>query len=555
MGSLGGGLCYNNVAFSQFQTPLKIRSWSTYRIHKKFFQRANMPLQAKMKMDPEMEIGEVDPRLFGSFVEHLGRSVYGGIYEPNHPYADEEGLRSDVLEMVRELNLPIVRYPGGNFVSGYNWEDGIGPKENRPKRLELAWRTIETNQFGLNEFVGWCRKARTAPLMAVNLGTRGPDAARALLEYCNHPGGSAWSDLRRSHGFPKPHAIQTWCLGNEMDGPWQIGAKTADEYGRIACETAKVMKWVDPTIELVACGSSNKSMPTFGTWEAEVLDHTYEHIDYISLHQYYGNFDGNTAHFLANSVGMDQFIQSVISTCDRAKARKRSQKSINLSFDEWNVWYHSQEADRLIPAWSVAPHQLEDVYNMEDALLVGCMLITLLRHADRVKIACLAQLVNVIAPIMTSSGGLAWRQTIFYPFRDTSLFGRGRALDLRPQSPMYDDSEFGSVPYLETMGILSEGSDSLVIFAVNRSLDEAMELTADLQNLSGYQVIEHRCLSHPDTKAVNNADKPNKVHPRQLEGAICVDAQLKAMLPPASWNVIRLQKQPISSGSSSKNVI
>jgi alpha-N-arabinofuranosidase len=296
-------------------------------------------LKARITLDKDFTIGTVDPRLFGCFVEHLGRCVYEGIYEPGHPMADEEGFRTDVLDLVRELDMPVMRYPGGNFVSGYRWEDGVGPKAGRPRRMDLAWKSIETNQFGLNEFVSWCRKARTAPMLAVNLGTRGPAAARDLVEYCNVASGTAWSDLRRTHGHAAPHNVKLWCLGNELDGPWQMGHKTAGEYGRVACETAKLMKWTDPAIELVACGSSGRGMPTFGAWEAEVLDHTFDHVDYLSIHTYYGNPAGDTPSFLAQPEEMNDFIREVAATCDFVAAKRRSRKRIQLSFDEWNVWY------------------------------------------------------------------------------------------------------------------------------------------------------------------------------------------------------------------------
>ena len=429
---------------------------------------------ARITLHPEYQIGAVDPRLYGSFIEHLGRAVYGGIYEPGHPAADEAGFRQDVLALVKELGVPVVRYPGGNFVSGYNWEDGIGPKEERPTRLDLAWRTLETNQFGLDEFVQWCRKANSSPMMAVNLGTRGADAARTLVEYCNHPGGTYWSDLRKTNGAPDPHAIKLWCLGNEMDGPWQICAKTAEEYGRLACETAKAMKWVDPGIELVACGSSNRGMPTFAAWESTVLEHTYPHIDYISLHTYYGKRNNDTLDFLAHAVDMDRFISSVVATCDYAKAKQRSKKDIHLSFDEWNVWYHSNESDSKMEPWQIAPPLLEDNYTFEDSLLVGCMLITLLKHADRVKIACLAQLVNVIAPIMTAKNGACWRQTIYYPFMHASRYGRGIAMNLNAQCPSYENKEFGNVPYLESVATLNPEDELAYDFCRQSKLDRPL---------------------------------------------------------------------------------
>ena len=501
-----------------------------------------MSIQATITLDRDSRIGEIDPRLYGSFIEHLGRAVYGGIYEPGHPTADDEGFRTDVLDLVRALNVTIVRYPGGNFVSGYDWEDGVGPRSARPSRLDLAWRSLEPNQVGVNEFVSWCRKAGAEPMMAVNLGTRGPDAARRLVEYCNHSGGSAWSDQRRAHGYAAPHGIKLWCLGNEMDGPWQIGAKTAEEYGRVACETAKVMKWVDPTIELVVCGSSHLAMPTFGQWEITALNHTYEHVDYISLHTYYGNRDGNTPRFLGRSVQMDQFIAKVVRICDDIKARKGGKKDIHLSFDEWNVWYHSNEADRKQEPWQVAPPLLEDIYNFEDALVVGCMLITLLKHADRVKIACLAQLVNVIAPIMTVTGGGAWRQTIYYPFLHASNLGRGTALDLRAQSPVYDDPEIGPIPYLEAVGTLDPAQEALTLFAVNRSPEQDLTLTGDLRGFAGYRVAQHTALRHDDPHATNTLAHPNAVTPSALPVAPGDGKSLHITLPRFSWNVVRLVK-------------
>jgi alpha-N-arabinofuranosidase len=501
-----------------------------------------MPSTVSLTLAPDRPIGAVDPRLFGSFIEHLGRAVYNGIYEPTHPTADAGGFRQDVLDLVRDLHMPIVRYPGGNFVSGYDWEDGIGPCDQRPRRLDLAWMSIETNQFGVDEFVDWCHAANTAPVLAVNLGTRGIEAARNMIEYCNFPGGTLWSDKRRANGHAEPHKIKVWCLGNEMDGPWQIGAKTADEYGRLATETAKVMKWVDPSVELVACGSSNSRMPTYAGWEATVLDHTYAHVDFLSLHTYYGNRDDNTPNFLAKSIDMDRFISAVIAICDYIQAKKRSKKTLYLSFDEWNVWFHSNAADKAMEPWQVAPPLLEDLYTMEDALLVGAMIITLLRHADRVKMACLAQLVNVIAPIMTVNDGPAWRQTIYYPLYHGSRYGRGVALDVGVQSSTYADTEFDAVPYVDAVATWDEAAGTATVFAVNRNLSEPMPLAGDARAFGGYRVIEHITLTHPDLKAANTQDQPNRVTPQTNGDATLADGRLTASLPPASWNVIRLAK-------------
>ena len=406
--------------------------------------------EARVTIDRDFSIAETDPRLFGAFVEHLGRCVYGGLYEPGHPDADERGFRRDVLELVRELAPTIIRYPGGNFVSGYNWEDGVGPVENRPRRLDLAWMSTEPNTFGTNEFMDWCQAAGVEPMMAVNLGTRGPDDARRLLEYCNFPGGTELSDLRRAHGWEKPHNVKFWCLGNEMDGPWQMETKTAWEYGRIASEAAKLMKWIDPTIELAACGSSSRNMPTFGAWEDTVLEHSFEHVEYISLHTYLNNYADDTPAFLASPDLMDSFIEEVVAIADAVSARRRSSKRIMLSFDEWNVWYRTRRKNegRVKLGWPVAPQILEEIYNMQDALAFGGACISLLNHADRVKSACLAQLVNAIAPIMTETGGPAWRQTIFYPFKDMSTLGRGTVLQTKVDSPTLRDDILRSARYI-----------------------------------------------------------------------------------------------------------
>ena len=495
-------------------------------------------MKATLRLNRRDTVGEVDKRLFGSFIEHLGRAVYGGIYDPGSPLSDEEGFRKDVIELVRQLDVPIVRYPGGNFVSGYNWEDGTGPKEKRPRKLELAWRTVETNQVGIDDFQSWAKKAGAEVMMAVNLGTRGPDEARNLVEYCNFPGGSFYSDKRRANGYEEPFGIKTWCLGNEMDGPWQICAKTAEEYGRTACEAAKLMKLVDPSIELVACGSSGLLMPTFGDWERVVLEHCYDYVDYISLHTYYDNEADDIGEFLAKSLDMDTFIQSVVSICDSVGAKKHSAKKINLSFDEWNVWYHSKKADAEMAPWQVAPPQLEDIYNFEDALLVGCMLMTLLRNAGRVKMACLAQLVNVIAPIMTN-GEKAWAQTIFYPYLHASRYGRGTSLKAAPDCGVYTTSSGREVPVIETAAVWNAEEKALTLFAVNKSA-EPVELETSLEGFGCLQAAEHITMQGYGLKETNTADNPENVIPHS-DGETRVEGDTaRSVLRPYSWNVIRL---------------
>ncbi len=497
--------------------------------------------QARIIIDKDFQVSRIDKRIYGSFIEHLGRAVYEGIYQPDSPFADEQGFRKDTLELVRELDVPVVRYPGGNFVSGYRWEDGVGPKEQRPKRIELAWQVVETNEIGLNEFSDWAQKAGSEVMMAINLGTRGVAEAIDIIDYCNMEKGTHFSDLRRSHGYEKPHGIKLWCLGNEMDGPWQIGHKTADDYGKLANEAAKAMKTVDPSIELVVCGSSGSGMPTFGEWEATVLDHCYDSVEYVSMHTYYGDGNHDTKTFLANNVDMDRFITDVANICDFVKAKKHSKKTINISFDEWNVWYHSSEQDKKLPKWVRAPHQLEDVYDFQDALLVGSMLITMLRHADRVKIACLAQLVNVIAPIMTSDTA-AWRQTIYYPYWLTCKYGRGIALQTLVDAPTYYTKKFGDVSCVDSIAIYNDEKDEVVLFAVNKDLEEDIEVSMDLRQFGAYHIAEHVLMSNEDMYAVNTEENPGNVVPVCADNSRVEDGVLKALLQKHSWNMIRLVK-------------
>ncbi|MGP4043214.1 arabinosylfuranosidase ArfA [Streptomyces sp. 2A115] len=498
------------------------------------------PAAARFTLDSAFGIGDVHPRLYGSFVEHLGRCVYTGIYEPGHPAADADGLRQDVLELIRELGVTTVRYPGGNFVSGYRWEDSVGPREERPTRLDLAWRSTETNEFGLGEFMDFCAKTGMEPMMAVNLGTRGVEDAVRLLEYSNHPGGTELSDRRIAHGAKEPYGIKMWCLGNEMDGPWQIGHKTAEEYGRLAAETARAMRMVEPDLELVACGSSGSGISTFAAWEATVLEAAYDQVDHVSLHAYYEETDGDRDSFLASAVDMEHFIESVVATCDHVRARLKAKKRINLSFDEWNVWYMSRSEAATPPDWDKAPRLLEDSYSVTDAVVFGSMVIALLRHADRVTAASLAQLVNVIAPIMTEPGGQAWRQTTFFPFAQAAQYGRGRVLRVEADSPMYTTAKFGEVPLLHATAVTDDETGEVTVFAVNRGQTSALPLVIDLRGVEARAVEEHLVLADADPEARNTLDQPDRVTPHSATGTTLTDGVLRAELEPLSWNMIRL---------------
>ncbi len=493
--------------------------------------------QAKCIIDKDYIIGATDPRLFGSFIEHLGRAVYTGIYEPGHPNADGQGFRKDVLDLVKGLKVPIIRYPGGNFVSGYNWTDGIGPVKERMKRLDLAWKSIEPNEIGIDEFIDWCRKAGSQVMEAVNMGTGTPAAAGNLVEYCNHPSGTYWSDLRRKNGHEQPHNIKVWCLGNEMDGPWQICRLTADDYGKKALETAKIMRWIDPNIEIVACGSSGAWMPTFPEWDRIVLEYLYDQVDFISLHSYYGHDDtDNLGDFLASFVDMDNFIHTIASTADYVKAKKRSRKTMKLSFDEWNIW---ADRNQTYDTWDFAKPRLEQSYNLADALAFGGLICTLLNNADRVKMACLAQLVNAIAPIYTKPGGPVIKQTTYYPFQQVSAYGRGEVLKPILTCPKYDSKIYGDVPVLQTAVVFNEETKEISVFILNCDLGEDVEITLDFRSFGSVQPLEHVVLNGSDLGATNSFTEPNKVKPGKLEVSGVRANQLPVVLPKLSWNMLR----------------
>ena len=499
-------------------------------------------MKARVTASAAYTVADIDKRLYGSFLEHLGRAVYTGIYEPGHPQSDAQGMRTDVLDLVRELDTPICRYPGGNFVSAYNWEDGIGPQEDRPKRLDLAWRTTESNQVGIHEFADWAAKANTDMMLAVNLGSRGLDEARAFVEYVNHPGGTYWSDLRAKNGRKDPWNCRLWCLGNEMDGPWQIGHKTAAEYGHLANETAKALRGLDPTLELVVCGSSHSNMPSYPQWEATVLEATYDQVDYISLHMYFENYEKNTQEYLALPVKLDRYIGTVSGVIDYVKAKTRSKREVKISFDEWNVWYHERKLDAQRMRewdWPEAPRLLEDIYNFEDVLQVGCIINTFLRRSDVVRIACIAQLVNVIAPIMTEPGGPAWRQTIYWPFMIASRHGRGTALRLAVDVPCYQASVAEDVPWLDIAGVHDADLGTLTFFAVNRHATESIEADVVLDRFSA-KSVEHTIIRHDDLEARNTKDAPDNVAPARGSGARLDGRGMTLTLPPHSYSMVRI---------------
>ena len=510
---------------------------------------ARGPARAFLRRSPTR--GDFDRRLLGSFLEHLGRAIYAGVYQSGSRLADAKGFRTDVAREIKELGVPIVRYPGGNFVSGYNWLDGVGPKAQRPVVLDRAWNSLETNQFGTNEFVEWCAMVGAEPLLGMNFGTGSVEMAVAYVEYCNGGRGTRWSELRRSHGHDRPHNVRYWCLGNEMDGPWQIGQLQAREYGRKARDAAKQMRVIDPSLQLIACGSSGTFMPTYLVWDREVLEECYDQVDGISLHAYYGNtreWSGNsTPRYLAMNLDMDRHIHEVAAVCDYVQALQRSSKKLWLSFDEWNVWYRARDAKATDGKGAPAPPLLEEVYNLEDALLVGGFVNTLLRNSDRVRVACLAQLVNVIAPLVTSETGIL-RQSTYYPYSWALRYAKGRLLDVRVESDTYpiradglqaDFARNGDVPFVDLVATVDDGAGQAAVLMLNRDLDGEREVVLEFEGVTPARVLAYETLTGPDLKAVNTFAEPRRVAPERLDAPAAGD-RIAFKLPPRSYTVLHL---------------
>jgi alpha-N-arabinofuranosidase len=497
---------------------------------------------SRIFIDSRRTISPLDRNLFGSFLEHLGRAIYEGIYDPGNKLSDASGFRKDVLDEIKQLGVPIIRYPGGNFVSGYNWLDGVGPKKSRPVVLDKAWNSLDSNQFGTSEFMSWCKLVGTQPLMGLNLGTGTPEQAAALVEYCNVEKGTEWSDLRRQHGYMEPYNVKHWCLGNEMDGPWQIGHVTATEYGMKAQDAARQMRAVDPSVQLIACGSSGPLMPTYLEWDREVLEQCYQYVDGLSLHRYFGNTPeetgGSSEKFVALNLTMDRQIEETLAVCDLVRGHKRSPKKLWLSFDEWNVWYRARSGDAMNGHRQEAPHLLEEIYDLEDALLVGGLIITLLRHADRIKIGCLAQLVNVIAPIMTNANGL-FRQTIYYPYSWALQHANGSVLELLIQSPTYDVPGMEPVPYIDASATMNPANGAVSLFVLNRDLSRPRTIEIVWEDAAPARTVNAMVLTGDDLKAVNSFDAPENVKPQALEKPATANAKTRVEVPARSYTLLQ----------------
>jgi alpha-L-arabinofuranosidase len=493
---------------------------------------------ARFVLDPAFTVGTVDPRLFGSAVEHGGRCVYSGVYEPEHPTADQDGLRTDVLALVHELGVTTVRYPGGRFVSGHRWEDSVGPLELRPRRLNRPWRSVETHRFGLSEFMTFTATAGVEPMMVFNLAERGADDACDLLEYANHRSGTLLSDLRAEHGDPDPYDIRLWCLGDAMDRHTDAAG-----YGRLAARTARELRGVDPGVELVVAGGRGGPAGRFPSWETAVLAQCHDHVDHVSARVSYEEVDGDRDSFLASATAMERHLGTIAAACDVARAEAGGDRRLGIVVDEWNV-RHRPGGDRdRHRSWPLAPRRSEDGYTVTDAVVSGSLLITLLRSCDRVTAACHARLVNTVAPIMTQPGGPAWRQTVFYPFAQASRWGRGRVLRVEPQCQDHTTARYGTVPLLHATATMDDTTGAVTVFAVNRHRTEPLTLQVALRGLAAGTVLAHTAIADTDPQARNTLREPERVTPVGVKGTVVDNGTLRAELPPMSWNVIRLARR------------
>lgn len=473
-------------------------------------------MKSIVSIDKLQQIGKVEKNVFGSFVEHLGRCVYNGIYQPEHPTADKNGFRRDVIDLVKDLHTSLIRYPGGNFVSGFEWKDSIGPK--RRECIDIAWEAVEPNIVGLDEFMNFAGKTGSEVMMSVNLGTGSIGECQEIVEYCNMEKAGYWAKQRIANGHKDPYKVHYWCLGNEMDGPWQICTKTAEEYGRLALEAAKIMKWVDPTIEVVACGSSSTANPTYPEWDRKVLEIAYDRVDYLSLHSYYSypTPDHSMAEFMASPTGLENYIHTMRATCDYVKALKRSNKDILFALDEWNVWHMWDGTNETKVKWEYGLPRNENLYDYADAVVVGGLLTTIMNNSDRIKIACFAQLVNVIAPIYTDPNdkkGKVIKQTTYYPIKMAADAFIGKTtLRTVNMVPNGETKTYGKVPLLYTSVGYDEEKKEYAALLVNAS-DKVNSVQLDF----GEAVEETSLvkLVSDNLKIKNTVDQPDNIVPQK----------------------------------------
>jgi alpha-L-arabinofuranosidase len=514
----------------RLQNSVSRRSFSAALAAAPFILRGQSgPLKARLKIDTERVISDIDPKIYGNFLEHLGRCVDGGVFDEKSALSDSNGYRKDVLDAAKKMNVTLLRWPGGNFSSNYHWMDGIGPRDKRPPRLEMAWGTVESNRFGTHEFMKYCEMLGTEPYFCANFGTGTWDEAQQWVEYCNSKEDTAMTRLRKQNGRAEPWKVKYWGLGNEMDGPWQMGHRSAEDYGKFALEGAKLMKLTDPTIKLIAAGSSNFNGDADWTgWNRTVLQYLRRHADYLSLHTYVGNRDNDFGDFMASSLLLDERTKIAEGVIRAALSEEPASRKIYIAWDEWNVWYRARgekERGRRI---------LEEHYNLEDALVVATFLNSFLNHSHIVKIANMAQMVNVIAPIFTNDQGL-FLQTIYYPLQMFAVHSKGKALELFGECPSYKTKRFDEVPYLDASAAYDNGS--LVINVVNRHSSQSIETEIEAQDKQFSGTVEVSEVNGPDIKAENDFGSTKvKATPRSAQAN---GNKLRYTFPAHSYTMLR----------------
>ncbi|MGE5614025.1 MAG: alpha-N-arabinofuranosidase [Bacillota bacterium] len=536
-----------------------------------------MGKKAKVTINPDYKISKVEDRIFGAFLEPIRSWVYGGIYNPRHPEADELGFRQDIIRAVREFGVPAVRLPGGNFVSGWDWRDSIGPVEKRKAHLDLAWRQYEPNLVGHDEYIEWTKRAGVEPLYTINLGTGDINSAIECIEYSNHPGGTYWSDLRKKNGHPEPYGIKIWYLGNEADGPWQIRSWERDPkgYGVLAHETSKAMKWVDPSIETVACVSSSPYSRRYPQWDVEVLEQCYETVDYISLHHYHGAPVGNLEAFLNASSEYEKYINTEIAVCDYIKAKLRTDKTMMLSFDEYAVMFREQgdtfvgragnipfshftDGSKNRPFLYFDPNSSEPDSFMQriqqsqvlNALVTASIIMTFIRHADRVKIACMT---GGIHGAIAFDNRHVWKSAAYYVYHLLYKYGRGMSILPAVDSPRFDVPGYDingfmqcppyeGVQSVEAAAVMDEEKGEASIFLLNRDINDDIQVTLDVRGFEGYKLAEHIEFYSEDLNAGNTYENPDNVKPVVNAETKMDSGKITFSAKKLSWNIIRLKR-------------
>jgi alpha-N-arabinofuranosidase len=497
----------------------------------------------KTFVDLNDEIGHLSPMVFSHFIEHMHRCMYGGVYEEGSPRSDERGIRQDVFEAAKALKMGNLRWPGGNFVSGYHWEDGIGPKENRPARMELAWHGIESNQFGTDEFIQYCRGLGTEPHICINLGTGTLDEARNWVEYCNGTKDTYYTNLRRKNGHPEPYNVKYWGLGNEMHGAWQQSTRSAPDYATYAREAAKLMKWVDPSIKLISCGHDGVS-----EWDWTVLQTLAPLVNYHSIHIYTGSNDYYTNVFLPHHA--ERCMRTVAGMIASVRYQQRIAHPIKIAYDEWNVWTFDK---------ATQDNGYEQVYNMGDAVAVGTYLNGFIRCADILGMANLAQLANVLGLMLTRTDGLVL-QSIYYPLVLYAEFcgaAEGGATAVRSyvkasnseRQSIESTSEpeirkriddLGPFTYLDVSAVHAPDRKRVAVFVTNRHMEKEQCAEISIQGLDWSGPARAKIITADSPEAHNTFEKSDAIS--HVEETIPVShGQASFMIPPHSVAVLEVR--------------